>query len=158
MNSDSAAYYTSKDIYALEKSTGPIFKVELYSAVYKDLINSGVLKDLKDAHLKTKIFKIEGTLENYDESFNNAKKIWDDYILPYYHKHKDVSGIWDSIEYVPMPKLAFKNDVKAFVNNRDYANILASRARQVANMENTAKNMTAIYKSLITDIDNYLND
>lgn len=155
-NSDSAIHLTSEDIHSREKYTGPIFKVELYSAVYKDLINSGVLKNLENKTLKTKIFQIERTLENYDENFNNAKRIWDNYILPYYHKHKNVTGVWDSIDYMPMPKLKFKNDLKAFINNRDYANILASRARQIANLEGTARYMKSEFEELILDIDNYL--
>ena len=76
--------------------------------------------------------------------------------MPYYHKHKNVSGIWDSIEQVPMPKLAFKNDVKAFVNNRDYANILASRARQIANLERVARHMKSEFEKLVIEIENYL--
>ena len=80
-NSDSAKYFTSKDIYELKKDESPIFKVELSSAVYKDLINSGVLKDLKDRDLKTNIFKIERYFENYNELIDNAKKIWDNYLI-----------------------------------------------------------------------------
>ena len=155
-NSDSAQYMTSDDIYKVEINTGPVFKVELYSAVYKDLINSGVLESMKNPELKRDIFQIERHFEQYDETFNNAKQIWDDYLLPYYHKHKNVSGLWDSIEQVSMPKLPFSNDTSAFIYNRDYSNLLASRARQIANLNVTSMNIKAKFESLNDAIDHFL--
>merc|ERR1711991_873038 len=99
-----------------------------------------------------------GLLENYDEAFLNASKIWDDYLLPYYHQHKNVTGLWDSIEHVSMPKLAFTSDVKAFVNNRDYSNLLASRSRQAANLMNTCKGPITNFEELVKEIESYLED
>ncbi len=158
LNSDAAKSYTSDDLIRVENGTGPIFKVELYSAVYKDLINAGVLENLSDPILKRDIFQIERSLENYDEAFNNAKAIWDNYLLPYYHKHKNVAGIWDSIEDVTLPKLAFKNDLNAFVNNRDYANLLASRARQVANLKVACTYTIKDFEELVSSINTYLKN
>lgn len=156
LNSDSAKYFKSDNI--IDNNIGPIFKIDLYRAVFNDIINTGVLESLEDEALKRKIFRIERNLNNYDEAFSNARQIWDEYMLPYHSKHLSVTNLWDSIEYVPLPKLAFTTDIEAFVNNRDYANILSSRARQSANFERTARNIKSDFEYLILDIEKYLTD
>lgn len=156
LNSDSAKYFTSKDI--AKRNIGPVFKIELYSSVFKDIISTGVLENLQDLELKKKIFRIDKHLADYDEDFENAKNIWVEYMLPYHSKHANVPGLWDSINSVALPKLTFKNDIKAFVYNRDYANMLGSRARMVANLENSSLEIKQDFENIIENIDNYLND
>ena len=156
LNGDSAKDISSSDFNEFAKVIGPFFKIELYSAVYKDLINSGVLENLKDEDLKRNIFRIERYLENYDEGFMNARQIWDDFLLPYYHEHKNVSAVFDSIAHVALPDLAFENDMEAFVNNRRFSNILVSRARQITNLNQTSEAIKSNFEELITEINEYL--
>lgn len=154
LNSDSAQYFTSNDIK--DNNVGPIFKIDLFSSVFNDIINTGVLENMKDLELKKKIFEIQRHFDNYDEYFVNARRIWDDYMLPYHSKHINVIGLWDSINKVPTPKLPFKNDVEAFVYNREYANMLASRSRMLANLDELSIDVKDYFETLIIEINNYL--
>ena len=154
-NSDSAKFLTSTDVR--KRNSGPVFKIELYSSVFQDMISSGVLENLNDIELKQQIFRIDRHLANYDEDFDNAKNIWENYMLPYHSKHVNVPSLWDSINGVALPKLNFKNDVEAFAYNRDYTNILGSRARMLANIENESKYIKKDFEILINNIDKYLN-
>lgn len=155
-NSDSAKYITSEEIRAYNMY--PVFKVELYNSVFKDIISSGVLENLEDLELKRQIFGIEKQLADYNEDFDNAKNIWINYMLPYHTKHVNIPQLWDSINSTSIPKLKFKNDVKAFIYNREYANMLGSRARMVANIENESKKTKERFEEIIKNINNYLND
>ncbi|MEM6516400.1 MAG: DUF6090 family protein [Bacteroidota bacterium] len=159
MNSDSAKYLSSKDLYARSNFVGPVTKIELFSSVYKDLINSGTLKTLEESSLKRRIFQMEREFENYDEIVVSAKKIWDDFLLPYYHEHQNVLGVWNNArKEEAIPITAFNNDMDAFVNNRKYTNILTSRIFQLTNIKVIANYMKVDYDKLIEDIDTYLAD
>ena len=52
-----------------------------------------------------------------------------------------------------MPKLKFKNNLKAFVNNKEFANILALRMRMLANINNR----TTEYISQLKELKESLN-
>ncbi len=50
-------------------------------------------------------------------------------------KYSNVSGVWDSISSIKIQKLPYKSNKEAFVNNKEYADILVLRMRMVANVE-----------------------
>jgi len=136
----------------------PIFKRELEHSVLDDILSSGVLDNLPNNKLKRNIFRIKTILENYDENFENAKSNWDDYLLPYLNKHLNVTNLWDSLSVVKMPKLNFKNNLKAFKNNKEFANILASRMRMLANLDGASIRDKKKLKIVKLNIDNYLTN
>lgn len=88
-----------------------------------------------DMDLKSKIISIQSDIEHIDENYEHAKNVWEDYQLPYLMKNSNVAGNWDSINKVAVPKLPYKRDKAAFVNNKDYASILALRMRMMGNYE-----------------------
>ena len=154
LNSESAKNLASADIINL--NLGPIFKTELEQAVINEIINIGALEHLSNQSLKNKIARINLDLEDYETTYNNARAIWDDYMLPYHSKHINVTGLWDSINKIALPKLPFENDIEAFANNREYANILASRARMMGNLETEIINITTRFKDLVMELNRYL--
>jgi len=136
----------------------PIFKRELEHSVLDDILSSGVLDNLPNNKLKRNIFRIRSLLENYDENYENAKSNWDNYLLPYLNKHLNVTNLWDSISVVKMPKLKFVNNLNAFVNNKEFANILASRMRMLANLDGTSSRDKEKLITVKLNIDNYLSN
>lgn len=118
----------------------PFFKTELERSVFDDIISSGILESLKDQELKKEIFKLDVLFRDYDSGHETANDVWKEYILPYFNKHLNISNLWDSLYVIKMPKLKFKNNLSAFVHNKEFANMIASQMR--------------MYTNFIRDIDN----
>ncbi|MFC4723427.1 DUF6090 family protein [Geojedonia litorea] len=156
LNAETSKNLTSDDIINL--NLGPIFKIELEQSVINEIMYTGVLEHLSNDSLKKKISRINLELEDYKTSYNHARAIWDDYMLPYHSKHINVTGLWDSINNIALPKLPFKNDLDAFVYNREYANILASRARMMGNLERDIKLITTRFNALVDELDMFLDE
>ena len=136
----------------------PIYKYELGNSVLLDIVSSGALDNLPNENLKRKILNVHQLYQNYDKSYLNAKDTWDKYLLPYLNQHMNVTNLWDSLSVVKMPKLKYKNNLEAFVNNKTFANILASRMRMLANIDNGMERSKPKIEALITDIENYLSN
>lgn len=115
--------------------TRPVYKATLGRSTFDDLINSGTLEYVIDLNLKNKIISIQSDIEHIDENYELARNVWEDYQLPYLMKHSNVAGNWDSINSVPVPKLPYKRDKAAFVNNKEFASILTLRMRMMGNYE-----------------------
>tara|TARA_R110002074_G_scaffold231282_2_gene402869 strand:- start:4200 stop:4949 length:750 start_codon:yes stop_codon:yes gene_type:complete len=136
----------------------PIFKYELGNSVLLDIVSSGALDNLPNKDLKRKILSVNQIYQGYDKGYLNAKDTWDDYMLPYLNKHMNVTNLWDSLSVVKMPKLKYKNNLMAFVNNKTFANILSSRMRMLANIDNNMARSKPKIEGLIVDIEKYLTN
>lgn len=136
--------------------TGPIFKPSLTKATFTDLINSGLIENVSDIDLKSRILSIEANLESVDEVHSQAKGVWEEYQLPYLMKYSNVSSVWDSISGIKIYDLPYKSQVDAFVNNKEYADILALRMRMVANFEQQLTTLKTEFSTTSNDIKKYL--
>ena len=155
-NSDSARSFTSDDFVKL--NLGPINKRELFRSVFDDLINSGVLEYMPHGSLKGDIFEIQVEIENYDNVWQNARDTWDDYLLPYHSKHINISALWDSIEQFKVPETAFENNMEAYVHNKEFANIIASRTRMQGNLMSAIQGTQRRWEALVEEIEEYLGE
>ena len=139
--------------YMYNSRLNPIYKTELESSVFQDILNSDILGNINDNKLRGQILKISVLLEEYDRLNDNSQESWKEYMLPYFQQHLNVTNLWDSLSVVKMPKLKFKNNLKAFVNNKEFANILALRMRMLANINNR----TTEYISQLKELKESLN-
>jgi len=139
--------------YMYNLRLNPIYKTELESSVFQDILNSDILGNINDNKLRGQILKISVLLEDYDRLNDNSQESWKEYMLPYFQQHLNVTNLWDSLSVVKMPKLKFKNNLKAFVNNKEFANILALRMRMLANINNR----TTEYISQLKELKESLN-
>jgi hypothetical protein len=133
LHSENANYFNDS-LVGNVLDTGPIYKLNIIKSTFNDLINSGILEHLNDVDLKNSILAIESNIDKFYEKYSDAKDVWDDYQLPYLMKYGNVSSNWSSISSIKIQKTPYKNKVDAFVNNKEYADILALRMRMVDNL------------------------
>ena len=156
LHSENAVHFNDS-LLRSAMSTRPIYKPTLLKSTFTDLINSGNLEYLKDKNLKNKILSIEANIDIIYENYNIAKNVWNEYQLPYLMKYGNPSGNWDSISSIKIKKLPYKRTLNAFVNNNEYANILALRMRMIENLEITLIKERKRSIDLSNDISSYLN-
>mgnify|MGYP000061859246 CR=1 FL=1 len=156
LNSKEAETFSEEKIKSVF-DTGPIYQVLWAKSTLDDLINSGTLAYLKDEKLKNGILKLEAHKSVEQHSFENAEEVWINNHKPYLMRHNSVANNWKSINGIELPKLPFKLDRNAFVNNRDYSNIVSVRMRMVGNYEATLLGIRDTLIKLSGDINNHLN-
>ena len=157
LNTPEAKTYNDS-VLRYSMTTKPIYKATLAKSTFDDLINSGVLENLNELKLKRDILSIIPNIEMILESYNNAKDTWDKYQLPYLMKYANVSNNWDSLSGVRIEKLPFKRKRAAFINNGDYASILALRMRMLDNYRESLKETKEKFISISTNIKHYLKE
>lgn len=155
-NSDSAQYFTSDDFEKL--NIGPPRWTGLDQSVLDDMISSGVLEHMQDGQLKKNIFRINTLLELNKSNYNNVRDTWDDYLLPYHTKNVNIISFWDSISQFKVPETVFKNNIDAYIHNREFSNMVASRTRMMGNLQRSTTQTIGRFEGLISDIEQYLKD
>lgn len=135
----------------------PVFKIELEKSVFENMINTGVLENLKDPELKKIIFRTAVRIENYDESVASAMALWNDFMQPYSIRHQDMSKRWKSINSVAIPQMDFEPEPSAYVHNKEYSNILLIRMRLMGNIEQETLNSEGKFVEILSGIDQYLD-
>ncbi|MGJ8682950.1 hypothetical protein [Paraglaciecola sp.] len=155
VNSKQAAKFNEEQLKNVT-GTRPIANVIMARASFDDLINSGALEYLTDLALKKNILDIESLINKKQERYGHASDVWLNHHLPYLQKHSAVATLWDSINGVDIPKLPFTMDKSAFLQNREFSNILALRMRMMGNYQETLKEIKLELLSLSTNINNYL--
>ncbi len=143
---------TNDSLFAIAIETDPIFKPTLTISTFTDLINSGYLENVTEIDLKNRILAIEAGIEEVYEKHGQAKDIWENFQNPYLMKYSNVSGNWDSISGIKIQELPYKIQVDAFVNNKEYADILVLRMRMVANLEAGLIELKDDFTALSNDI------
>jgi uncharacterized membrane-anchored protein YhcB (DUF1043 family) len=156
LHSENAVYFNDSLLRNV-MNTRPIYKPTLLKSTFTDLINSGNLEYLNDKNLKNRILSIEANIDIIYENYNLANNVWNEYQLPYLQKYANTSGLWDSISSIKIKKLPYKITLNAFVNNNEYANILALRMRMMGNLERTLIEEQNRSIDLSNDLKNYLN-
>ena len=157
LNSEKAIHINDS-LLRLTLETRPIYKSLMVKSTFDDLINSGVLENLNNSGLKNKILNIHTLIESINENYTNAKNVWDEYQLPYLMRYSNVSGNWDSIRSVKVVKLPYERQKEAFVNNQDYANILALRMRMMGNYEQTMYSVKEQFSDISIAIKSHLKN
>ena len=152
------AKFHSDSLIRSAMDTRPIYKSILSKSTFNDLINAGVLKNLKNVELKDRILSIEPYIESCYESSKKAENAWDSYQLPYLLKNNNVSSNWDSISGVKIYKVPFKIKRDAFVHNYDYANILSLRMKMMDNYELQLTNTKKAFIEISDEIKNHLKN
>ncbi|MDT0551894.1 hypothetical protein [Urechidicola vernalis] len=157
LNSPEAFKFDELKIRSIMDGTRPIYGVVLSTSTFEDLINSGVLEYLHDEKLKHDILKIGSHVNFIDENSIDAQHVWDEYQQPYLMKYSAVATNWDSLNGVKISKTKFTRDKEAFIQNRDYSNILALRMRMQTNYFETCDDIKKILEKYSVAINAYLN-
>lgn len=155
LNSEEANSFSEDKIKSINV-TRPIYETMWAKSTFDDLINSGTLAYIVDDTLKAKILKIEAYRIRALDNFEKAEDVWVNHHKPYLMKHSSVATNWDAINGVDMPKLRFKRDREAFVNNRDFSNIVAVRMKMMGNYEVSLLEMKDFLIELSDDINEHL--
>jgi hypothetical protein len=136
----------------------PHFTGNLNRSVYDDLINSGLLKNIKDQEFKQRIFLIGARLDYFKSDFVNANNTWTEYLMPYQMQNFIILKDFDSIRSEKLPKLNFDINRKAYIHNLYFTNQLGAKLvtyqNTVNNMENHAKGLS----ELVDLINSYTQD
>ena len=135
---------------------GPQNSGPLESAALTDLINSGLIKNIENDTLAIKIFKIQQRLDEYLASFGELRSAFENQLNPYLILNANITAMVDSIDGKRLPPVYFTHNRAAFINNREFSNILTSRLifnfRSKSRLTMTKDWMTA----LNSEIEEYL--
>jgi len=152
LNKENANQLADSTLYRLIGNSAhpPYFSGNLNRTVFDDLINSGLLKNIKDQEFKQSIFRIEARLDYLKSDFVNANATWTEYLMPYQMQNSIILNELNSIRSEKLPKLNFDINRKAYIHNLYFANQLSAK---LILYEGTAINMEIHSKKLSELVD-----
>ena len=157
LNSKEAVYFNDS-VLRFNMATRPIYKAIVKKSTFQEFINSGTLDEVNNLKLKNEILSIPVFIEDVDQTYELAVAVWNDFQVPYLMKYSNVSGHWDSIRGVKIVKPNYKKVREAFINNKDYANILALRLRMMGNYEDNLEKAKNNFIAISENINSYLKE
>jgi hypothetical protein len=160
LNKENANQLADSTLYRLIGNSvyPPQFSGNLNRSVFDDLINSGLLKNIKDQEFRQSIFRIEARLDYLKSDFVNANTTWTEYLMPYQMQNSTILMGLDSIRAEKFPKLNFDINRKAYIHNLYFTNQLSAKLilyqNTVIGMEIHSKGLSA----LVDLINSYTQD
>ena len=94
---------------------------------YGNLINSGAINYVRNDTLKLELIDIERSYQVFERNRNNVNGLWEEIIRPYYLRHANVISFVDTLHQKPAPQIYYPIKREAFINNREFNNILTAR-------------------------------
>ncbi|RLD25505.1 MAG: hypothetical protein DRI75_13260 [Bacteroidetes bacterium] len=119
-----------------------------------DFINSGSIKNITDVELKNKILKIESQYKFFTKSNEGVTKIYLETIDSYFKSYLDLSATSEPIGSYKIPKLNYKPNRDAFINNMKFSNYLI----EYIGWLNYSKNSMSRTNSYLTECHKAIND
>ncbi len=126
----------------------------LPQSAFDDFINSGSIKNIVDVKLKNKILRIESQYKFFTKSNDDVTKIYLETIDPYFKSYLDLSATTEPIGSFKIPKLNYKPNRDAFINNMKFSNYLIEYMGWL-NYSNNSMSRTNIY---LTECHKAIND
>jgi hypothetical protein len=161
LNKENADQLADSTLYKLINSSvhPPFFYANFSRVVFNDLINSGLLKNIKDQEFKQRIFSIGSRLDYSKSDFDNANAIWTDYLMPYQMQNSLTLNEPDiSIGEEKLPNLNFEINRKAYIHNLYFTNQLSAKLLLYENTANNMENNSKSLSALVNHIDTYTQD
>jgi len=141
----------------LIKRIGLFTFLPLRENAYTNLIGSGLINQVKNDSLKLLIIDIERGYQLYEKYQNRVNTLWENKLKPYYLEHSDILTIRDTLYKKKAPNRYFTADLSAFINNREFINILTIRLFGEENAQKTFGRINNRLESINNQIENYLN-
>jgi len=127
LNTDDPEKVKDSTITNMTGAMAPQNSGPLENAALVDLINSGLIKSIENDTLAIKIFKIQRRLDEYLASYRELTSSWENQLSPYLILNANITAMIDSIDSKKLPPVHFSPNKAAFVNNREFSNILMTR-------------------------------
>ncbi|MFK7772253.1 MAG: DUF6090 family protein [Saprospiraceae bacterium] len=121
-----------------------------------DFINSGVLKSLEDEDLKRRIFQIKFVYKSFAQLNEDYRKVKDKYLIPYFIKNGNMIERNNPIFKAQSSKLNFSPNRQAFLNNKEFSNILFTIEIINSRNEDQFSSWVPFLETLSEDIEKYL--
>lgn len=128
INTNQADTITVDFIGKIIKDVGPFTYLPLRENAYRNFVNSDLINYIQEDSLKLEIIDIEVGYQIYQEKRNMMANNWETLLKPYYLRHSDLMGINDTLYKKPIPKRYYNVNMAAFINNREFSNILTQRS------------------------------
>jgi len=113
--------------YNIIQRIGRFMLIPLRKNAFTNLFNSDLINTIKNDSLKLKIIGIETGLQLYNERLEEMNNNWEQLIRPYYIENADILGLRDTLVEQKIPNRFFQINKTAFVNNREFTNMLTVR-------------------------------
>ena len=157
LNSKEAIFYNDS-VLKYNMETRPIYKAIVKNSTFQEFINSGTIDEVTNLKLKNEILSIPVFIGDLDQTYELAVAVWNDFQVPYLMKYSNVSDNWDSIRGVKIVKPNYKKVREAFINNKDYSNILALRLRMMGNYGENLEKAQNNFVAISENINSYLKE
>jgi hypothetical protein len=125
---------------------------KLTLAAYNDLINSGLLRTIKDKQFRRRIFQLQSLSDSYEQLLDASNDEYKKSLDPYFNQNADYSAIADSIDNFKVKPLHFRIDRSRFVNNRVFSNYLINYLAWQDYSSNQIENLKSYLEKLIVAI------
>jgi len=135
---------------------GPINLTPMAEAAFNELMNSGAIQNVADDSLKYHVERIESYLRVFEKRKAETDATWQSQLLPYYMEHANIISMRDSIMEWAVPKTTLTPNRDAFVNNRQFLNLLMNRSMMNWRLHGSNEQIIEQFESLVSRIDRYL--
>lgn len=129
---------------------------KLTLAAYNDLINSGLLKTIKNKQFRRRIFQLQSLSDSYEQLLDASNDEYKKSLDPYFNQNADYSEIADSIGNFKVKPLHFPIVRSRFVDNRVFSNYLINYLAWQQFSANQIRNLKSYLEKLNNAIKKYL--
>ncbi len=154
INSDTATRINQDFITEMIEYLGPPYYESLSVASFQDIINSGGIEFIKDGAIRRKIIEYGVVIGEYESRVAMSLEKWNTILSPYFQKHANLSKMDIGGLKFGFSEDLFTNDKTAFIQNRDFTNILRVRIIRQSSVLEYAPN--EFITDLKDQISNYL--
>ncbi len=106
---------------------GPIWFTYPERAALSDILSSGGIAFIQDPGIRLLVARYSLRLDQHMGSQEALDDLWDDALVGYLSNHSSLVDMLPAEEGPVRRRGAFEVDVEAFVENRDFANLLTRR-------------------------------
>ena len=134
---------------------GPINWTALASSTLDDFNSSGFINAIKDDKLKKNIFRIQSLINEFEKRNEEIKDNWKNHFSFYYTKNGNLITMRDSIMGYALPKTSNQHNRSAFINNKEFNNLLVSRMMMSARSVSSLDHIINEIKNISNQISDY---
>ena len=154
INSDTANRINQDFLTEMIEDLGPPYFENLSIASYQDIINSGGIEFIKDGAIRRKIIEYGVVIGEYESRVTMSLDKWNTILSPYFQEHANLARMNIGGLKFSFSEDLFTNDKTAFIQNRDFTNILRVRINRQSSVLNNAP--SEFITALKDQISNYL--
>ena len=141
----------------MNKRIDPFSYLPLRKNALSNLFNSGLINHIKNDTLKLDIIDIERGFQLYQLRVDQINSNWEQSLKPYYLENSDLLALRDTIYQKKTPIRYFQINRSAYINNRNFTNILTVRILTQRNSKKTFKKISNRLSEIQNKIKLYLD-